>query len=484
MSGDNTGALVGGALLLGALPLIASAALATGAVYATYKVCQTGYKAYHRHRLNASQNTSSTLRTTVQAIQTRIDRQAKQANQCREKHIESVRKQGEQLCDAASASQPNPRAMAAAREAVDREMRAEALRQEREVLRREAMKDMTDILVASQQAYKLQRDLADWSAQDEQNRRTQNRLAAESIMDAREMLALLNECSVSSDAKFAQSAEEIERQVRASENAFMNGDLQIACVQAQHAISSGLMLITNHAEQKFEEDELRADLLFRLEGLQAELESARRFRFTDPNTGNPEDVDLAEYSQALWDSTCDKVRQAIESIHRANGSELDALEYLFEQELHPSARRMMESSAQQMLSYYQKLYTAETIIATMCENNYHCTSVAQPQDDKTQELALLFTDPTGSQLVVSLDSDAAKDIDFVQLGMHVVPGDGVQLSEQELASLRNNLVKNLSGDGIDAELHCCGQVNRPTAMPQYADLNLLRAQPAQVRTEN
>ncbi|MBQ2955072.1 MAG: hypothetical protein IJE08_01280 [Clostridia bacterium] len=484
MSGDSFGVLVGGALILGALPVVAGAALASGAAYATYKVAQTGYRVYRKNRLNASQNASPTLRTAVQSLQNRMDRQTEQADLARARHIEAVRRQGAQLRDAASSRRPDPQAMAAAREAVDREMRAESLRQERETLRREAMKDMADILAASQQAYRLRRELADWAAQDERNRQIQNRLTAESIMDARETLTLLQDAAKSGDDQFVRSAEEIERQVRESEQAFLNGNLQNACVQAQYAVVSGLTLISEHADRQFEEDELRADLLTRMEGLQAELGACRSFRFIDPNTGRPEEANLAEYSQGLWDSTSDDLQRAIETARHANRSELDALEYHFEQDLHPAARRMMESSSQQMLSYYQKLYTAETIISAMHDNNFHCQSAVQPQDDKTQELALLFTDPTGAQLVVSLDSDAAQDMDSIRLGMHVVPGEGVQPSEQELDSLRSYLTESLSGDGVEAELHCSGQVNRPTALPQYANLELLRAEPARVRTEN
>lgn len=483
MSGDSSGMIIGGVLLLGALPMIATAAVAAGGAYAAFKVAELGYHAYKAHQFEASHRASAALQRSTQAMQQQMDRQAAQQQQARARHAEKVKAHSVSLHQMASAPQPDLEAIRLERERLDREMAATALRRERAALRQESERDMAAIIQATEEAAKEREKLVAWSKQDAKSLQQQRQFAEEAVTDGQETLALLKKMDDGKDVMLASGIRALSAQVQRAEQALASGTYQAAAATAQAATGSGLRLAAQHAQKQLDTDALRGDLLARMQALAAELQSCRAFSFHDGCTGTDETVDLADFSQGLWQQAAERVQQAIAFAGDADMAQLDALEQQFSEDVLPSAKRMMESAQEQMTTYYQKLYTAETLIAAMQSNNFTCVEAVQPQDDKTQELALLFKDPSGCQFVISLDADCAQAADVMQLGLHLLPGEGRQPSEQEIACMRQHLIQSMGACGVETELACTGSVNTTTAHPEYADLSCLREQPAQLRAQ-
>lgn len=480
MSGDSTGALLGGALLLGMLPVIAGTAAAAGVAYGAVKAGQWAYRSYKRHQMEVSAQASAPVREAVRAINVSLEQRAQADSQLRQAHAQSVQACADSLRQMAAAPQVDEAAIRAKREELEKRMAADSLRKECAGLRRKAERDVAAALAASGKAAKAREALIAWTARDEESLSRQRRFVEEALADAREALAALRGMDDGGSAALEESSRALDGQLRQAEQALARGEYQLAAAMAQAAAMDSLSLAARHMQEQMDVEGLRTDLLARIEGLTGELQQRRIFTFHDSCAGCDERADLSDYSQGLWASAGEALRSARESVLTADKAGLEALWQDFSEELEPSVRRMMEDAQAQMLLYYQKLYAAENVIYTMQENNLTCVDVVQPQDDKTQELALLFADPFGTKLVVTLDADMASAAARMKLELHV-PEGGRQPTEQELDAVRRHLQQGMQACTLGAQLSCCGNVGSATAHPEYSDLSRLREKPAQAR---
>lgn len=468
MSGDSVGYLVGGALLLGALPMIATGALAAGTAYAAVKIGQFSYRQCKRYRqLNASPTASAAMRRTTGMINHRLDDQAQQTSQLRARQSDAVRQCGQELQHALAGKDYEQ--IRRAQQALEREMQqSNEMCRAREELHRQARQDIQRMIADLDQAHKAFQALTDWNNTDEGSRRAQHQIAMEAIEQARASTELLRQLE-EPDQEVAAAIAALSALMDQAEQTLHTGQYQATCVIAQSISSKALMSAAEAAQREIETEERRSDLLCALEGWKARLQATRAFTFTD-RTGREEKVDLAEYCQH-WEDNARKLNELSVAVPKASGAALLQIEKE-SASLIAQASQMINTAVRHAMLYYEKLMAAEMVIDLMGQNNFTCVDAAQPNNDKAEDLLCLrFAEPGGTEFVVSLDT---RDFNRMDLGLHVVPGTGRLPSEQELDAMRGHLTDGLGTTGLKARLECQGNVYQPTSRPEYIDLAKLR----------
>lgn len=481
MSGEAGGAVVGGVLLIAALPYILAGVAIAGCAAGTVALGSAAVKAGVRHhkrnkQLKAEQCSQelSELYGRMQAALERQDRLSEQYYRTVEQQMDQLSRRLRQETEGQDAERLEERIRQAKRESA--EAIGAARVRELNRIQRETQAELTQIRSNLDSMQKTKLELLDWQAGTAAAKAQQEALARDILRDAEATIRLLQSLASSSrDKGFREQVGAMERSYRTAADALEAGALQQAVAGGQRIISRGASLALEHTQKQRETDEVLAALRAWLERLKAELETQRMVSFEDELYGSVEE-DLNDFTQGEYSAVQKRIETLLKRVHgeeeqeqdgaQAGETTLTLLEQLLEQvenELAPYADRVVRTGMEKLMSYYERLHALQAISGYMREQGYQVSWVQPAGGDVTQELAVQFLEPvSGNTVSVSLDEDAdAKDIGRMAMEVMFYYQNGRPLTESEKEDVRKGMLGSLRCKGLDGALSCTGSVGKP-----------------------
>lgn len=471
MSGEGGGAIVGGLLLVGALPYIlvgvAIAGCAAGTVALGSAAVKAGLRHHERNKQLKVEQCSRELSELYRRMQAAMERQ----DSLSEQYYRTVERQMARLSlqfqeeGERDIGRLEEMIQQAKRESADA-MGAVRLR-ELDRIHREAQLELSQIRNDLEAMQKTKLELLNWEAERSAARTQQEALAQNILRDAKATLKLLRTLVGSSrEEEFLRQVDAMERSYQTAGAALETGAFQQAAAGGQWIISRGAGLALEHAQKQQEADEILAALEVRLEGLKAELEAQQVVSFEDEFYG-PVKENLDEFTQGEFSVVLERIQALLDRVQ--GGEETPALlEQLLaevENELVPHADQVVRIGMKKLLGYYERLHALQTISGYMRGQGYQISWVQPAGDDVTQELVVQFLEPvSGNTVSVALDEDVgAEDIGRMAMEVMFYYQNGRPLTENEKRFIREGMLDTLKSKGLNGALSCTGSVNQEAA---------------------
>lgn len=470
MSGEATGAIVGGMLLIGALPIVLAGAAIAGCAAGAVTMGSAAVKAGIRHHekkkrleVEACSQELSDLYRQMQGVLGRQSSMSTQYYQNVERDMEQLSRQLQEWLngerDIGKLTQQIQRAKRESVKAME-----DTRRREMDRVHQEGQSELATITSELEKAQKTKLDLLNWKAETPAAKARQKALAQEILRDARATLQLLRTLAgAAREEGFQAQVEAMQRSYQTAEAALDAGSFQQAVAGGQRIISRGAALALAHSQKQMETDEILIALEARLDGLKAELEARRVVSFEDELYG-PIEEELDDFTQGEYSQVLTHIQDLLTHVRAGEDSpaRLEQLLRQVEDELVPYADRVVRIGEEQLLGYYEKLHALQTISGYMQEQGYQ-TIWAQPVGgDVTQKLAVQFQEPvSGNTISVALDGNAsAEDIGKMAMEVMFYYQNGRPVTEDEKQSFREGMLNALRSRGLDGALSCTGSVNR------------------------
>lgn len=469
MSGEGGGAIVGGLLLVGALPYIlagvAIAGCAAGTVALGSAAVKAGLRHHERNKQLKAEQCSQELSELYRRMQTAMDRQdslSEQYYRTVEQQMAQLSRQLRQEAGEWNAGRLEERIQQAKRESTDAMGAVRARELDR--IHRETQAELSQIRTDLEAMQKTKMDLLDWKAETSAARTQQKELAQNILRDAKATVRLLRTLANSSrEEGFLSQVDAMERSYQAAKAALEAGVFQQAAAGGQRIISRGAGLALEHTQKQQEADEILAVLETRLEGLKAELETQQIVSFEDEFYG-PVKENLDEFTQGEFSVVLERIQALLDRVHGGEESPalLEQLLAEVENKLVPHADQVVRVGMEKLLGYYERLHALQTISGYMREQGYQVSWIQPAGDDVTQELAVQFREPvSGNTVSVALDEDAgAEDIGRMTMEVMFYYQNGRPLTEDEKRFVREGLLDTLKSKGLNGTLSCTGSVNQ------------------------
>ena len=474
MSGDAIGILIGGALLLGAIPVVVGGVLAAGAAVATFQVGkglfhvgERALEARGRRKALEAQQCSEELRQMYKRLEETLKEQEKQYGGVAQRMGRELEASSEALKsmmqeekrDAAWVQKVNQM-----RQQVMAEMNRTSA-EERQRIHRETKTALAEIGSEMEQERRTQQDLVQWKSSRAEDRAQQKALCAKLLRDAQATLKLCR-----SLGGMAPEADALGKSLTKAQQHFDQGSYQACLAESQDVITTGARLAAEISQRTLELDAVREEILAKCEGLKAYLENCRRITFVDEFFQEEVTEDLNNFSQGRYAQVQEEIDDLIGRLEREDWTEaeLTLLEEEIGSVLTPKVETVCEAARDHLLAYYERLHTMEKLADYMRSQNYKLDWACHPGDDQTQKLTVRFVNSTtGNSVVLTLDRDmTTEDIHRMLMDLHVFYQNGKPMTEAEKQALRAGMTKALAGTDVQATLSCAGRVNQPSAQTQ------------------
>ena len=475
MSGEIGGILLGGAVLVSALPIVLAGAAvigaATGAASMGRAAAQAHREAEERRRREALEirRCGAEVSETYSRLQSVLERQEAKNGACYSALESQMNRFSADLRKAAAEGGDSKRLAESLRKA--REDAAKTLNsirtQELARIRRETERETASIMSALEQAQRARMDAADWNSRTAAAQAGQNAMARDFLRDAEASANLLRTLAASSgDPDFQAKADVIARSYQRAAALLEAGNAQASSAQAQQIITESASMITAHELERADKEALRIALESRLEGLRAELEAQGRVVFTDDLYGEEEEF-LDDFTQGEYSRVLQRVRDALSEIRGDAGRNYTAykLQSLLddvEDNMIPQAEEVLRVGYEKLTHYYERLHALQIVGNYMKEQGYSMEWAQSVGDDATQKLVVHFREPgSGNTIAVSLDEQAdAEDIGRMAMEVMFYYANGRPVSEAEKKAVREGMMGALREAGLSGGLQCTGCVNQ------------------------
>ncbi|MBR0281853.1 MAG: hypothetical protein IJQ81_09700 [Oscillibacter sp.] len=466
MSGEAGGALIGGLLLLGAVPVILGAAAVVGAAAGIgaigKSVAKEAERRRERQRLELD-NCSAELQELYGRMNAALARQDSQWNDFHAQmgaQLDGLSKQLQDSVKRGENSEQLNRTLRAARSQTS-EMIARNREEMSRRIEEESRRETAAILSQMRTAEQARMDAANWREQTEAAKAGQKAMAESLLRDAQASVRLLERLD-DGDAGFAAQTQAMRRACESAGTAIANGAYQTAAAGAQQVITRCASLALTHEQQRREEDEIRLALTSRLQGLRAELRSQSVVKFQDPRFGEKTER-LDSFTQGEFSRIEKEVDEALLRAEQTRNVHLlrQALEDV-ENRLVPRVSNVIRVGHEKLLFYYERLHALQVIAEHMKEQDYTVDWAQSAGNDVTQKLALHFrNERSGNSVAVALDENvSAQELGDMAMEVMFYYHGGRDVTEEEKQRIRQGMLQALSREGISGDLHCTGSRNR------------------------
>ena len=477
MSGEATGILIGGALLIGALPVILAGAAVIGAAAGAAKVGSSAMKAHAARKQEEERRQKLEISQCSREMSDMYDRlrsvMARQSERSRE-YDEAVARQMTEFSARLRSQAQNAKDAAqmerVLREARERNFRALTLRREQEISRihEEARQETGKILHEMERAQAENMKLSDWQKDTASAKAAQKTMAMEFLRDAGASVRLLENLARSSyDENFRLRVQTQRRSYETAQQSFQKGIYQAAIANAQQIVIRGASLAVEHEQKEQELYELRTAVEARLEGLGAEMDTQEKVVFQDELYGQVEEF-LDDFTQGGFDRVRKEIDAMLSELRSENGRSYSAVKLHemqddIENRLVPHAADVIRVGYEKIQGYYERLHALQIISAFMKDQGYSMSWAQPAGDDMTQKLVISFRESTsGNTVSVSLDEDAdVREIGRMVMEVMFYYDNGRPVTEQEKQALRGGMTDALRKAGLSGALNCSGAVNQP-----------------------
>lgn len=468
MSGEGAGVIVGGVLLLGAIPIvIAGAAVVAAAAGAAAigKAAVQGGMLLHERRKLAIDECSAELSAFYRQVQGAIDAQ----NRFSQEYYANMQKQMDEMANemrqAARNSESGLENRLQQAKAVQKQAIGKARRTELERIRKETEAETGAALKVLQEAQRTKLELLDWKSTTAAAKAGQEALARDLLRDAAATVRLLESIGTS-DQAFRQRAASMGKVYQDAVQALERGGFQAAAAGAQQVVSRGASLALEHEAQQQERDAVRTVLTAQLEGLLAELDAHATLEFHDELYGKIEES-MDDFTQGEFGKVRCQVQGLLDELRSEEGQSYSAgkMQIMMEDvenELTGRVSGVLKAGRDMVLQYYQRLHALETVSEYMEEQGYEVEWIQPAGGDVTQKLVMNFREPqSGNTIALSLDGEAgAEDVGRMAMEVMFYYANGRPVTEEEKAAIRKGVLDALKEKGVGGELHCTGSVGQ------------------------
>lgn len=472
MSGEAGGVIVGGILLVGALPYILAGAAVVGCAVGVASLGKELLQSRERRREASrleTEHCSAELSALYGKLRAAVDEQFRQNNECDKRMEAQLRQLSGQLRQAAGEEgNSNLTHLLQQGKKESAQMIGEARQAELSRIRRESEAETAAVMVALQDAQRAKMDLLDWKADTAAARAGQKALAGELVRDAEATLRLLRSLSAGA-GNFQLRVNAMERSCQVALQAMEAEAYEVAAAGAQQVISRGAELALEEERKRLEIDEAAISLEARLESLLSQMESQRCVTFDDPCYGPTEEY-LNDFTQGEFARVSQLLRDLLDELRSPEGRRysLGKLQLLLEEvdeELAPQVETVLQSGHAELLHYYERLHALQVVGDYMKEQGYTMDWAQTAGDDATQKLVVHFTEPVNHNTVaVSLDEDtSAHEIGQMAMGVMFYYASGRPVTEEEKETLRSGMMGALMEKGLRGELQCTDCVHQEAA---------------------
>ena len=495
MSGDGGGILIGGALLVAAMPIVLGGAVVVGCTYGLIKLASAGVKAAERHH-HETELKVERCSAELAAVYGELETAMKNERAASKEYFESVEtklKATSTEIEKAASRAPDTAAIRLeakrAQEAGSAALGAER-KKELERIQKETKAECERITAALAESQKTMMKLKSWTSAKATETAEQMTVAKELLRDAKASVDLLERIAKNDpfNAGFTGQVNAMIEAYNQASAAFNDGVYQRAASTAQTIITRSASLAIEHEEEIVVRDQMLAAAEARLEGLREQLKTMRSVTFEDETYGEVEE-ELDAYTQGefgkLEQEVCellDKVRASAE--HAApSRAELQELEAYLENKLTPRANELVEQGHKRLIQYYERLHAFEVITEHLKQNGYEAEFGALPQNDRTQKMVVKFVEPVnGNSISVTLDEDmTTEDIGRMAMEVMFYYENGRPVTEAEKQEIRKGIENALHEKGLGGTLSCTGSVGKQASDDRFNSEEKVQSIPAEVR---
>ena len=489
MSGDGLGIVLGGAILIGAMPVIISGAAVIGAAYGGLKLAgflaRKGIDAHHRKTIEA-ENCSVRLQNMYKDLELTLKRQ--EAADIRF-HADLAK---ELEAAAASARQtalqaPDTKGFEVKMNQVHQDMTAKCrvdAKHHRETTERLAHQEAEKTISAMREAMRAEADAVDWAKKDAAAQALQRTYAENLLRDARASLKILDSLAQNTgDPAFQQQVEVIRASLRQAEAMLAGESFQAAASSAQQLITQTAILAVEEEQKVIEMDNRRVEVVGRIEALEEEMKQLRTLRFTDCDSdGNPLETeeDLNDFSQGKYVQMQDALRQMAFRAQKADGPELDAILMDLDARVDGEVHRIMQSSIDLLKTYYERQHIMDCLLEFFSTQDMEFDWAANPGDDRSQDLTAHFTNPNDDSTVAVILKDGNNGSTGIDMKIYFHNGRPVPAAR--MLSLRTQAAKALEARGMKAKIGCeQATQNTQSQDPRFDSEDAVRKIPTTVK---
>lgn len=493
MSGSAGGAIVGGLLLVAAIPVALTAAVVVGTAAGIGAIGISAAKAgesHHRKTQLELENVSAEARQLYHRLQGTIEQQRSLSADYDRKFASEMTKTAAELREAIYSAEDAKMMEQLLKQAtsnistqLNQTRRAELAR-----IRMAAQEEALQQIKALNDAVDTKAVLVDWKSKTATALAGQKAFSASLLRDAKATIDLIKALSASADdAAYSQRVRIYEQSYHVAEQAMEAGAYQSAAASAQTIVTNGARLALEYEIKASERDSVLSELTMRLASLDAEMESMQQFKLNDAEDCIEEYLD--DFVQGRYSELQAKVRNLLDEVRGEAGasSSVQHLQLLLddvENNLVPEAEALRTEAHNNIVSYYERLRALEIIGDYMQEQGYQIDWAQTAGDDASRKLVVRFLNPvTQNAVSVSMDRDATVD-DISRMAMEVMfyYGDGRTVTEDEKESLRKQMMASLHNHGLSGHLACTGSVNREADDKTMNSQEAVRKMPADATT--
>ena len=498
MSGEIGGVILGGSVLLGAMPLllagVAVAGTLAGAAALGRSMEKADEEAARRRREEMRVSAcSEDLSKAYAQFQSMMERQSRQNVAFYQKMDERMEQFSDSLrmeMDKNANEQSLLNRLNETRRNTSR-MFQTARTEELARIRAETERETAQILSALNEAQQTKMDVVAWNQKTAAAQAGQKAMAQEFMRDAETSVRLLQTlASSSADSEFRARAETLSQSCRRASRFLEEGIFQSASAEAQKIITTSASLSMEYQRRQFEKGQIQIALESRLEGLTAELESLSQVTFLDDLYGEVTES-MDDFTQGEFSAVQQEADEMLSLLKRGEGRQYSAFRLSqmlddVEERLLPHAQEVCRVGRENMMFYYERLHALQITGNYMKEQGYIMEWAQPVGDDVTQKLVVHFREPgSGNTIAISLDEDAdGRDIEKMAMEVMLYYANGRPVTEDEKKALREGVVGALRNAGLGGALHCTGRVNQEAGDKTMDNEEALRAlTPARIFSE-
>lgn len=489
MSGEGGAALIGGALLIGALPVVIAGAAVIGAAVGLAHLGAHAASAAQRRRRETAlkvERCSAELSGVFSRLDAALQREQdltlnyyRGVEQRMTSLAETIRTETGKAADVAAvagkAEEARREGVRALNETRETEMRR--IRTETETVCREVAGELSRVN-ADRMAMEA------WSQETEAARAEQRAVAEDLLRDARAVVDSLLELGKTDPAGAAlrKEAEALEEARGRAESALERGLCQSAAAGAQQVITRGVTLASRYVTAAADRYQLAVAAEAGLAGLKEELAALRVFSFEDECFGaSTEDMD--EFTQGAYGKLQAEIDGLLETLASPEGDRLTDGELMVllsrvRDELTPRAKKLIAVGHEQIMKYYERLHALELIIDNAEKDGYKMEWVRNVGQDPTQKMVLKLTNKnTMNSISVSLDDDPRAAEGGMDMQVRFYYGEDRPVTEAEKKAVRDRMMAALREKGLMGTMVCTGSVNKPAEDKSLASPEGVQALP-------
>lgn len=473
MSGEGTGVVIGGIVLIAAMPVVLAAGAVAAAGFGAVKIGQIvvkSVKKHHEKKLLEINNCS----TELSELYARLNAVISTQDRLSDEYFEHLQGQMEQLQSTAQQAIANSgSASVAFAEQTLSTMRTQvtqSLGSQREAelvrIRQQTQDEMSRIIKDINTAQQRRVAAADWSQKTRAAQAQQQALARDLLRDAQASLHLLQSMAAAGgDPAFAAKVNALSSSLQTAQRSLDAGLTQAAATGAQQVITRSATLVLEYEQERSERDSARTAVIARLEGLKSELEAAQWMEFDDECFGHIEEH-LDDFTQGACSRAIEYIDGQLRAISgkegmRLTANELDAKLDEVENELVPQVDAVVRTGHTMLQKYYERLHVLKILEDHMAQQGYYCDWKQMAGGDATQKAVAHFTEPTtGNSIAIALDDDDPSFVDLNKTAMQVMFyfANGNTITELQKKEIRAGMVDAIRDYGMGGSLACSGSV--------------------------